>query len=106
MFVCLHACVLCLWAFCVCVYVCACGALHPSIDACTLILILQIIRCSERYYEPGKFHGRGEYEGNASISINYACTYICMQTMHVHIRMEHMQHINYACTWIIYVCDT
>ena len=43
---------------CVCVCVCACGAPHPSVD---VHLILQIIRCSERYYDPGKFHGRGEY---------------------------------------------
>ena len=53
---------------CVCVFVC--GAPHPSVD---VHLILQIIRCSERYYEPGKFHGRGEYRAHATYKL---CLYI------------------------------
>ena len=66
--VCLFACVLCLWAFCVC----ACGVPHPFVD---VHLILEIIRCSERYYEPGKFHGRGEYGAHATCK---QCMYIRM----------------------------
>ena len=35
---------------------------HTYVRVCVQICMLHILlfRCSERYYEPGKFHGRGK----------------------------------------------
>ena len=85
---------------------CECGAPHPSVD---VHLIFQIIRCSERYYEPEKFHGRGEYGAHLTYTL-YAgtyiilCTYACLaaQCVLIHVKYNIMHtYVLYVLTYIL-----